>query len=333
MRILVTGGAGFIGSAFIRRALSDASISILNYDALTYAANPDALKAVDHSRYEFVQGNVCDGALLAETINRFAPDAIVHFAAESHVDRSIASGHIFIETNINGTHTLLEAAKAFWQASSNPNFKFIQISTDEVYGDIPHDAAPVDETAPFIPSSPYAASKAAADHLVMAWHRTYGFPSIITHCCNNFGPWQYREKLIPRMIYCALKGEPLPVYGNGLQAREWLHVDDHADAIMAVIKNGKVGERYNIGSDFRISNIELVKQLCALLDVSVPKQASYADQISYIDDRLGHDTRYAINSEKIKNQLRWQPQKNLPDTLFEVLAWYLVHFKQQDLAS
>ena len=331
IKILVTGGAGFIGSAVIRYIIENTQDSIINVDKLTYAANLLSLQSIEHnSRYVFEQVDICDAKAFARIFEQYQPDGVMHLAAESHVDRSIKGAEAFIQTNIIGTYTLLEAALTYWNelnAEKKAAFRFLHISTDEVYGDLEGSDDLFTETTPYAPSSPYSASKASSDHLVKAWHRTYGLPTIITHSSNNYGFYQYPEKLIPLMTLNALKGKSLPVYGNGLQIRDWLFVEDHAKALYKVMKEGKEGETYNIGGNCEKANIEIIRAICSLLEELVPKKpeniAKYEDLITYVKDRPGHDVRYAIDSTKIQNELGWQPQESFESGLRKTVAWYI----------
>lgn len=331
MRILVTGGAGFIGSALVRHLIGNTEHEVLNLDKLTYAGNLESLQSIaSNTRYEFVQADIADAATVSAVLERFLPDAIMHLAAESHVDRSIDGPAAFIQTNIVGTYALLEATRAWWSrlpAEQRRAFRFHHISTDEVYGDL-HGANDLfHETTPYAPSSPYSASKAASDHLVRAWHRTYGLPVLITNCSNNYGPYHFPEKLIPLMILNALAGKPLPVYGNGQQVRDWLFVEDHARALLEVVSRGEVGETYNIGGHNEQKNLDVVHAICALLDELAPQHpegvARYADLITYVQDRPGHDLRYAIDASKIERELGWVPQETFATGLRKTVQWYL----------
>lgn len=331
MIILVTGGCGFIGSALIRYLLANTKVSIINLDKLSYAANPQALAHVPQStRYQFIQGDICDAALLQQIFLQYQPDAVMHLAAESHVDRSINAAEAFINSNITGSFVLLEQARQYWQqqsANAQQHFRFVHVSTDEVYGDLANSAAPFTEQSPYAPSSPYAASKAASDHLARAWHRTYGLPVIITHSTNNYGPWQHAEKLIPNTIHKALSGQPIPVYGNGRQIRDWLYVDDHASALYKVVTEGVVGETYNIGGNNEKQNIDVVQAICSLLDELNPKHSplnpKHSSLITHVTDRPGHDLRYAVNTSKITHELGWQPQQSFDTGLRNTVQWYL----------
>ncbi|MFP1741213.1 dTDP-glucose 4,6-dehydratase [Lonsdalea quercina] len=333
MKILVTGGAGFIGSAVVRHIISNTSDAVVNVDKLTYAGNLESLTDVeDHERYAFVQADICDRAALDDIFQSHRPDAVMHLAAESHVDRSIDGPAAFIETNIVGTYTLLEAARAYWLSlneAEQTRFRFHHISTDEVYGDLEGVDDLFTETTSYAPSSPYSASKASSDHLVRAWQRTYGLPTIVTNCSNNYGPYHFPEKLIPLMILNALEGKPLPVYGNGMQIRDWLFVEDHARALYTVVTTGEVGETYNIGGHNEKANIDVVKTICALLEERVPKKPNgvnqYQDLITYVKDRPGHDVRYAIDASKIARELGWKPQETFDSGIRKTVEWYLTH--------
>ncbi|OOF46003.1 dTDP-glucose 4,6-dehydratase [Rodentibacter trehalosifermentans] len=331
MKIFITGGAGFIGSAVVRHIIENMQDSVVNVDKLTYAGNLESLESVANSpRYTFEQVDICDAKALARVFEQHQPDAVMHLAAESHVDRSIDGPAAFIETNIVGTYTLLEAARAYWNGLSNEKkatFRFHHISTDEVYGDLEGTDALFTETTPYAPSSPYSASKASSDHLVRAWLRTYGLPTIVTNCSNNYGPFHFPEKLIPLMILNALEGKPLPVYGNGQQIRDWLFVEDHARALYKVVTEGKVGETYNIGGHNEKANIDVVRTICALLEELVPNKpagvAKYEDLITYVKDRPGHDVRYAIDATKIGRELGWKPQETFESGIRKTVEWYL----------
>jgi dTDP-glucose 4,6-dehydratase len=333
MRILITGGAGFIGSALTRHLILDTEHEVLNLDKLTYAGNLESLQGISsHPRYRFVQGDIADSALVSQLLAEFQPDAIMHLAAESHVDRSIDGPAAFIQTNIVGTYSLLESARAYWlglNAERKAAFRFHHISTDEVYGDLHGVDDLFTETTPYAPSSPYSASKAASDHLVRAWQRTYGLPVLITNCSNNYGPYHFPEKLIPLMILNALAGRPLPVYGNGQQIRDWLYVEDHARALLQVVTNGKVGETYNIGGHNEQKNLDVVKAICALLEELAPEKPAgighYEDLITYVKDRPGHDLRYAIDASKIERELGWVPQETFESGLRKTVQWYLAN--------
>ena len=333
MKILVTGGAGFIGSAVIRHIINDTAHNVVNVDKLTYAGNLESLASVsDSNRYAFEQVDICDANEIKRIFEQHQPDVVMHLAAESHVDRSIDGPGDFMQTNIIGTYTLLEQARAYWQnlpESQKATFKFHHISTDEVYGDLPHpdthggELLLFTETTAYKPSSPYSASKASSDHLVRAWHRTYGLPTVITNCSNNYGPYHFPEKLIPLMILNALDGKPLPVYGKGNQIRDWLYVEDHARALVKVATEGKVGETYNIGGHNEKQNIEVVTTICDILDELVPSSSSYKELITYVEDRPGHDMRYAIDSTKVKNDLGWVPEETFESGIHKTVQWYL----------
>ena len=329
--ILVTGGAGFIGSAVVRHIIESTQDNVVNVDKLTYAGNLESLESVENNpRYAFEQVDICDAKALARVFEHHQPDAVMHLAAESHVDRSIDGPAAFIETNIVGTYTLLEAARAYWNTLNDERkvaFRFHHISTDEVYGDLEGTDDLFTETTPYAPSSPYSASKASSDHLVRAWLRTYGLPTIVTNCSNNYGPFHFPEKLIPLMILNALDGKPLPVYGNGQQIRDWLFVEDHARALYKVVTEGKVGETYNIGGHNEKANIDVVRTICSLLEELVPNKpegvAKYEDLITYVKDRPGHDVRYAIDAAKIGRELGWKPQETFESGIRKTVEWYL----------
>lgn len=331
MRILITGGAGFIGSALIRHLIQDTEHQVFNLDKLTYAGNLESLRGVaDSSRYRFLQADIADSDAVSAALADFQPDAIMHLAAESHVDRSIDGPAAFIQTNIVGTYALLEATRAYWMAlpeSRKAGFRFHHISTDEVYGDLHGVDDLFTETTPYAPSSPYSASKAASDHLVRAWHRTYGLPVLITNCSNNYGPFHFPEKLIPLVILNALEGKPLPVYGDGLQVRDWLFVEDHARALLRVVTEGQVGETYNIGGHNEQRNIDVVRGICSLLEELAPARpagvARYEDLITFVKDRPGHDQRYAIDAGKIQHELGWVPEETFASGLRKTVQWYL----------
>lgn len=335
MNILVTGGAGFIGSALIRHIIENTENHVLNVDKLTYAGNLESLATVEnHPRYQFAQVDICDLPALTTIFDTFQPDCIMHLAAESHVDRSITGSKAFIETNIIGTYQLLEAARAYWVKLPNQkkeNFKFHHISTDEVYGDLEGINDLFTETTSYAPSSPYSASKASSDHLVRAWHRTYGLPVVITNCSNNYGPYHFPEKLIPLVILNALEGKPLPIYGDGSQIRDWLYVEDHARALYTVVTKAKVGETYNIGGHNEKKNIDVVKAICDLLEEFAPNKpegvTQYQDLITYVTDRPGHDLRYAIDASKIERELGWKPLESFETGLRKTVQWYLSNTK------
>lgn len=333
--ILVTGGAGFIGSAVVRHIIESTQDNVVNVDKLTYAGNLESLESVENNpRYAFEQVDICDSKALLRVFEHHQPDAVMHLAAESHVDRSIDGPAAFIETNIVGTYTLLEAARAYWNTLNDERkaaFRFHHISTDEVYGDLEGTDDLFTETTPYAPSSPYSASKASSDHLVRAWLRTYGLPTIVTNCSNNYGPFHFPEKLIPLMILNALDGKPLPVYGNGQQIRDWLFVEDHARALYKVVTEGKVGETYNIGGHNEKANIDVVRTICRLLEELVPNKpegvAKYEDLITYVKDRPGHDVRYAIDAAKIGRELGWRPQETFESGIRKTVEWYLSNKK------
>lgn len=338
MKILVTGGAGFIGSAVIRHLIGATEHSVVNVDKLTYAGNLESLTSVEGDpRYQFEQVDICDTGEIKRVFEQYQPDLVMHLAAESHVDRSIEGPGEFMYTNIIGTYTLLEQARAYWRSlpeRMRQSFKFHHISTDEVYGDLPHpddlacseekvDLPLFTETTAYKPSSPYSASKASSDHLVRAWQRTYGLPTVITNCSNNYGPYHFPEKLVPLMILNALEGKPLPVYGKGNQIRDWLYVEDHARALLKVATEGKVGETYNIGGHNEKQNIEVVTIICEILDELVPRNTSYKELVSFVEDRPGHDMRYAINPHKIQKDLGWVPGETFESGMRKTVQWYL----------
>ena len=331
MKILVTGGAGFIGSAVVRYIIKNTTDTVINIDKLTYAGNLASLSEIDESpKYFFEQFDICDKTQLKRVFKKYKPDAVMHLAAESHVDRSINNAADFIKTNIVGTYTLLNEACNYWEKLSNRKkevFRFHHVSTDEVFGDLKLNDKLFCEDTPYKPSSPYAASKASSDHLVRAWYRTYGLPTIITNCSNNYGPYHFPEKLIPLVILNALDGKELPIYGDGLQIRDWLFVEDHAHALYLVLTKGKVGETYNIGGHNEKKNIEVVNKICALLDDLVedkPKNVkSFSDLIKYVSDRPGHDLRYAIDASKIENDLGWKPKESFDSGIRKTIEWYL----------
>ena len=330
MTILVTGGAGFIGSNFVLDWFKSSDEPVVNLDALTYAGNLENLASLkDDPRHVFVQGDICDRALIDQLLSTHRPRAIVHFAAESHVDRSIHGPGAFMRTNVEGTFTLLEAARAFWSAlerDAKAAFRFHHVSTDEVYGSLKAEDPPFAETNAYEPNSPYSASKAASDHMVRAWHHTYGLPVITTNCSNNYGPYHFPEKLIPLMIVNALAGKPLPVYGDGQQIRDWLYVTDHCSGIRAVLAGGTLGETYNIGGWNEQANIDIVKTVCALLDELRPDPAGpYARLITYVKDRPGHDRRYAIDARKIERDLGWRPAETFETGIRKTVQWYLAN--------
>ena len=335
VKILVTGGAGFIGSAVVRHIIINTSDVVVNVDKLTYAGNLESLAEVDNSeRYSFEHADICNADQMAKIFAEHQPDAVMHLAAESHVDRSITGPAAFIETNIVGTYVLLEAARSYWGGLNDEKkaaFRFHHISTDEVYGDLPHpDEVVTGTTLPlftentaYAPSSPYSASKASSDHLVRSWLRTYGFPTIVTNCSNNYGPYHFPEKLIPLVILNALEGKALPIYGKGDQIRDWLYVEDHARALYTVVTQGEIGETYNIGGHNEKQNLDVVHTICDLLDEIVPKEGSYRDQITYVTDRPGHDRRYAIDAGKISDELGWKPLETFESGIRKTVQWYL----------
>tara|TARA_R110000850_G_scaffold88691_1_gene190357 strand:- start:14563 stop:15636 length:1074 start_codon:yes stop_codon:yes gene_type:complete len=328
MRVLITGGAGFIGSAVVRQHIAETGATVINIDALTYAGNPESLgDARENPRHVFEHVDIADRAALERVFREHRPDAVMHLAAESHVDRSIEGPAAFVETNVTGTHNLLEAARGYWSklgGAAKERFRFHHVSTDEVYGDLGPDDPAFTEDTPYAPSSPYSASKAASDHLVRAWHRTYGLPVMITNCSNNYGPYQFPEKLIPLMVLNALDGRPLPVYGRGDNVRDWLYVEDHARALRHVLAHGAVGRTYNIGGRCERTNLEVVHALCAVLDELAPnEQGPYARLIEFVTDRPGHDRRYAIDDTRIANELGWQPTESFETGLRKTVQWYL----------
>ncbi|QID16776.1 dTDP-glucose 4,6-dehydratase [Nitrogeniibacter mangrovi] len=325
--ILVTGGAGFIGANFVLDWIAQVGEPVVNLDKLTYAGNLETLRSLSHDgRHVFVQGDICDRGLVDALLAEHRPRAIVHFAAESHVDRSILGPAEFVRTNVEGTFTLLEAARAYWGAlegAGKADFRFLHVSTDEVYGSLAADAPAFTETHPYEPNSPYSASKAASDHLVRAWYHTYGLPVLTTNCSNNYGPYQFPEKLIPLMIVNALAGKALPIYGDGMNVRDWLYVKDHCSAIRTVLARGRLGETYNVGGWNEMANVDIVNTLCAILDELRPGTGSYADQITYVKDRPGHDRRYAIDARKIERELGWRPAETFETGIRKTVQWYL----------
>lgn len=335
MKILVTGGAGFIGSAVIRHIVKNTKDSVINVDKLTYAGNLESLiDAAKSDRYTFEKVDICDRQELDRVFLTYKPDAVMHLAAESHVDRSITGPADFIQTNIVGTYTLLEATREYWNSldsNAKRRFRFHHISTDEVYGDLPHpddhdgELPLFTEQTAYDPSSPYSASKASSDHLVRAWLRTYGLPVIVTNCSNNYGPYHFPEKLIPLVILNALEGRDLPIYGKGEQIRDWLYVEDHACALYKVVTEGGVGETYNIGGHNEKKNIEVVQIICSILDELVPKSKKYAEQIKFVEDRPGHDRRYAIDASKMSQELNWQPLETFDSGIRKTVEWYLAN--------
>ncbi|MCW9710413.1 dTDP-glucose 4,6-dehydratase [Avibacterium sp. 21-586] len=333
MKILVTGGAGFIGSALIRYLINQTNDQVFNIDKLTYASCLDGLSTVRNSpRYRFQQVDICNAHLLSNVFSQYQADAVIHLAAETHVDRSISNSLPFVQTNIVGTYTLLESTYDYWRKldkQKQRDFRFIHVSTDEVYGDLQKDQPAFNEGSIYAPNSPYSASKASSDHLVRAWYKTFGLPTIITHCSNNYGPYQFPEKLIPLMILNALSGKPLPIYGNGMQIRDWLFVEDHIRALHLVLTKGRIGGIYNIGGNNEKTNLEVVKTICRHLDELVPDKPDnvnqYMDLITFVEDRPGHDQRYAINTHKINSELEWYPQETFDTGLSKTILWYLDH--------
>jgi dTDP-glucose 4,6-dehydratase len=330
--IIVTGGAGFIGSNFVLQQMRDGSRPIINLDKLTYAGNPRNLESIATNRYyEFVQGDIADRKLFRQLLEKHRPAAIVHFAAESHVDRSIHGPEAFVQTNINGTIALLEETRAYWKGlaeADGKRFRFLHVSTDEVYGSLGPDDPPFSETTQYAPNSPYAASKAASDHLVRAYHHTYGLPVLTTNCSNNYGPFQFPEKLIPLMILNARDGKPLPVYGDGKNVRDWMFVEDHCLAIATVLQKGKPGETYNVGGWNEKPNIEIVHAICDLVDEMSPRSGnSRRELITYVKDRPGHDRRYAMNASKIERELGWRPKETFETGLRKTVRWYLENYE------
>jgi dTDP-glucose 4,6-dehydratase len=326
MRVLVTGGAGFIGSALVRYLVSDVGADVLNIDKLTYAGNLASLKPIENApNHRFLRADICDRAAIDQALETFQPDYVMHLAAESHVDRSITGASDFIQTNVNGTFTMLEAARQYWSmlpAERKAAFKMLHVSTDEVYGSLGENGL-FEETTAYDPSSPYSASKAASDHLATAWQRTYGFPVVISNCSNNYGPFHFPEKLIPLIILNALDKKPLPVYGSGANIRDWLYVDDHARALWLIVREGRAGEKYNVGGRNERRNIDVVKQICAILDELRPNGASYADLINFVSDRPGHDARYAIDATKLETELGWKADENFESGIRKTIEWYL----------
>lgn len=326
MKVLVTGGAGFIGSALCRYLIADERVSVLNIDKLTYAANLNSLNSIaSNPKYSFRQVDICDRPAIDKALADFRPDAIVHLAAESHVDRSITGSADFIQTNIIGTYQLLEAARAYWsalEAAHKDAFRFLHVSTDEVYGSLGEEGL-FQENTPYDPSSPYSSSKAASDHLVLAWHRTYGLPALISNCSNNYGPFQFPEKLIPLMILNAREGKDLPVYGNGQNVRDWLYVDDHARALFTILRNGRLGEKYNVGGRNERTNLSVVETICDILDRLEPVTYARRELVTYVTDRPGHDARYAIDATKLENELGWRARENFDTGIEKTVRWYL----------
>jgi dTDP-glucose 4,6-dehydratase len=330
-KLLITGGAGFIGSAVIRHIINNTNHSVINVDKLTYAGNLESLSTVENNaRYTFKQVDICDAVEIKRLFKKYQPNIVMHLAAETHVDRSIDGPNDFIQTNLIGTFVLLEEAKSYWSGLNGNNkdsFRFHHVSTDEVYGDLGGTHCLFTENSPYAPSSPYSATKAGSDHLVRAWQRTFKLPTLITNCSNNYGPYQFIEKLIPLVIQNALEGKSLPIYGNGKQTRDWLYVNDHARALLHVALNGKVGETYNIGGNNQMQNIEVVKMVCGVLDQLLPSKfrgiAKYEQLIKHVTDRAGHDIKYAVDSSKIKNELNWMPEETFEIGIVKTVEWYL----------
>ena len=331
MKVIVTGGAGFIGSALVKKLIGEFNYEVLVIDSLTYASQLESLEEVSSSAlFSLAQEDICNQELIEKIFFDFKPNYIFNLAAETHVDRSIDSPDLFIKTNIFGTYSLLESSYKYWEtleSSLKEDFRFLHVSTDEVFGDLGDDDPPCDELKNYDPSSPYSATKASSDHLVRAWHKTYKLPVLLSNCSNNYGPFQFYEKLIPLMIIKAIRGEELPVYGSGLQIRDWLFVDDHVDALIRIIQNGEIGESYNIGANCEKTNLEVVNEICRILDETYetkPKDIqSFRDLITFVDDRPGHDKRYAINPQKIRSKLGWEPRENFESGLKKTIQWYV----------
>jgi len=325
VKLLITGGSGFIGSALVRNAIG-LRHSVINVDAMTYAGNPDNLSGIsDNPLYFFERADIRDGERLCEILETHQPDGVIHLAAETHVDRSIKFSNEFIATNVNGTHSLLESVLHYWEKRGNDEkFRFLHVSTDEVYGQL-DDTGSFSEDSPYRPSSPYSASKAASDHLVNAWHITYGLPALTTNCSNVYGEYQFPEKLIPKAIINGARKKMIPIYGNGQNIREWLHINDLVDALMRVLSDGEVGHAYNIGSGQEIANLPLVQMICEILDSKFPDRSTHSEQIQFVNDRAGHDFRYSLNSSKIRNELGWNPSIDLDEGLTETVNWYLAN--------
>ena len=325
--LFITGGAGFIGSALIRNILRDGIYNVVNIDKLTYAGSTKTIDSLlPNNNYSFEHVDICNREAMSSLYSKYQPDGIIHLAAESHVDRSIHSPDTFIQTNVIGTYVLLEESRIYWEqldVTKKREFRFHHVSTDEVFGDLTVDAPPFNERTPYAPSSPYSASKASSDHLVRAWHRTYGLPVVLSNCSNNYGPYQFPEKLIPVVINNALQNKPLPIYGQGKNIRDWLYVDDHVDALLKIFAEGVNGESYAVGGNNEVSNLELVKYICGFLDTLAPRNIHYDSLIEFVNDRPGHDLRYAIDSRKIQSKLGWKPANSLEAGLRKTVEWYM----------